>query len=224
MRRIFAALTTVLSLAAMAAHADSGKIHVCRAAGSTSTAKSVDIPAGSSFAVGDGAHHIVKTTEAAKLGAKCASIDASSGSDPESQPIKQGKTPITAQFTLPGITLEGTVSRTFKPTGAAAASAKTPASTTATSPAATAAPTAPAASAKTARKSSTTATPTTAPQPISPTTASTSGSSAGTAPTVADAAAPAGSTAKCKDGTYSKSQHHSGTCSHHGGVAAWLTQ
>jgi hypothetical protein len=34
---------------------------------------------------------------------------------------------------------------------------------------------------------------------------------------------PTGATAKCKDGTYSKSQHHSGTCSRHGGVAEWLT-
>jgi len=34
---------------------------------------------------------------------------------------------------------------------------------------------------------------------------------------------PTGATAKCKDGTYSKSHHHSGTCSHHGGVAEWLT-
>jgi hypothetical protein len=34
---------------------------------------------------------------------------------------------------------------------------------------------------------------------------------------------PTGATAKCKDGTYSKSQHHSGTCSGHGGVAEWLT-
>jgi outer membrane murein-binding lipoprotein Lpp len=29
-------------------------------------------------------------------------------------------------------------------------------------------------------------------------------------------------TARCNDGTYSFSQHHSGTCSWHGGVAAWL--
>ncbi len=36
------------------------------------------------------------------------------------------------------------------------------------------------------------------------------------------AAPPAGATALCKDGTYSFSQHHSGTCSHHGGVARWL--
>lgn len=35
-------------------------------------------------------------------------------------------------------------------------------------------------------------------------------------------APPTGATAKCRDGTYSFSQHHSGTCSHHGGVAGWL--
>lgn len=34
--------------------------------------------------------------------------------------------------------------------------------------------------------------------------------------------APAGATAKCKDGTYSMSKTHSGSCSHHGGVATWL--
>ncbi len=34
--------------------------------------------------------------------------------------------------------------------------------------------------------------------------------------------APPGATARCNDGTYSFSQHRSGTCSHHGGVAAWL--
>ena len=39
----------------------------------------------------------------------------------------------------------------------------------------------------------------------------------------AAAAAPPGATALCKDGTYSYSKHHSGTCSHHGGVAKWLT-
>jgi hypothetical protein len=35
---------------------------------------------------------------------------------------------------------------------------------------------------------------------------------------------PAGATAQCADGTYSYSQHRSGTCSHHGGVSRWLTQ
>ena len=34
--------------------------------------------------------------------------------------------------------------------------------------------------------------------------------------------APDGASAKCRDGTFSFSQHHRGTCSHHGGVAAWL--
>lgn len=33
---------------------------------------------------------------------------------------------------------------------------------------------------------------------------------------------PVGATARCGDGTYSFSQHRSGTCSHHGGVAQWL--
>lgn len=36
------------------------------------------------------------------------------------------------------------------------------------------------------------------------------------------ASAPAGATALCGDGTYSFSQSHSGTCSHHSGVAEWL--
>jgi hypothetical protein len=34
--------------------------------------------------------------------------------------------------------------------------------------------------------------------------------------------APAGATAKCRDGSWSSSQHRSGTCSHHGGVDEWL--
>jgi hypothetical protein len=33
---------------------------------------------------------------------------------------------------------------------------------------------------------------------------------------------PAGATAQCNDGTYSYSQHRSGTCSRHGGVGRWL--
>jgi hypothetical protein len=39
---------------------------------------------------------------------------------------------------------------------------------------------------------------------------------------VAAASAPSGASAKCKDGTYSFSQHRSGTCSGHSGVAQWL--
>ncbi|GGD97361.1 DUF3761 domain-containing protein [Caballeronia grimmiae] len=32
---------------------------------------------------------------------------------------------------------------------------------------------------------------------------------------------PERASAQCRDGTYSFSRHHSGTCSRHGGVAAW---
>jgi uncharacterized protein DUF3761 len=35
-------------------------------------------------------------------------------------------------------------------------------------------------------------------------------------------AVPVGATAKCRDGDYSFSEHHSGTCSGHGGVGQWL--
>lgn len=34
--------------------------------------------------------------------------------------------------------------------------------------------------------------------------------------------APTGATAQCRDGSYSFSQNHRGTCSHHGGVERWL--
>ena len=34
--------------------------------------------------------------------------------------------------------------------------------------------------------------------------------------------APQGASAQCRDGTYSFSQHHRGTCSYHGGVSRWL--
>jgi len=34
-------------------------------------------------------------------------------------------------------------------------------------------------------------------------------------------APPKRATAQCQDGSYSFSQHASGTCSHHGGVASW---
>jgi hypothetical protein len=36
------------------------------------------------------------------------------------------------------------------------------------------------------------------------------------------ASVPAGASARCNDGTYSFSQHRSGTCSGHGGVSTWL--
>ena len=37
-----------------------------------------------------------------------------------------------------------------------------------------------------------------------------------------DGSIPSDATAQCNDGTYSFSQHRSGTCSYHGGVAQWL--
>ncbi len=37
-----------------------------------------------------------------------------------------------------------------------------------------------------------------------------------------DGAQPANATAMCRDGSYSFSRHHQGTCSHHGGVVHWL--
>jgi hypothetical protein len=58
-------------------------------------------------------------------------------------------------------------------------------------------------------------------KPAAASTAAPAGSAAPTA--TAGNTDPTGATAKCKDGTYSKSQHHSGTCSSHGGVAEWLT-
>jgi hypothetical protein len=51
---------------------------------------------------------------------------------------------------------------------------------------------------------------------------STGTASAPAATPPASSVPPAGATAKCKDGTYSKSTHHSGTCSKHGGVDQWL--
>jgi len=35
-------------------------------------------------------------------------------------------------------------------------------------------------------------------------------------------APPQGATAVCRDGTYSYSEHHAGTCSRHGGVQGWV--
>lgn len=39
----------------------------------------------------------------------------------------------------------------------------------------------------------------------------------------ADGQPPAGASAQCRDGSYSFSRHRQGTCSHHGGVARWIT-
>jgi uncharacterized protein DUF3761 len=34
----------------------------------------------------------------------------------------------------------------------------------------------------------------------------------------------AGASAQCRDGTYSHSQHRSGTCADHGGVSRWINR
>ena len=92
--------------------------------------------------------------------------------------------------------------------GAAAAPASTESASPAATPAPNAAPASKAAPAATA-----------APKAAAP---------AGTAAPKAAASTgntdPTGATAKCKDGTYSKSKHHEGSCSHHGGVAEFLTK
>ncbi|MCH6469215.1 DUF3761 domain-containing protein [Sinomonas terrae] len=63
-----------------------------------------------------------------------------------------------------------------------------------------------------------------APAPVAPAPASVAPAPAPVAPAPvapAPAPAPAGATAECKDGSLSYSATHSGTCSHHGGVAVW---
>ena len=72
--------------------------------------------------------------------------------------------------------------------------------------------------------------PAAAPAAAAPTTAATASTTAAKTSTATKSAPattagntdPTGASAKCKDGTYSKSQHRSGTCSSHGGVAEWL--
>jgi hypothetical protein len=56
-----------------------------------------------------------------------------------------------------------------------------------------------------------------------PATAAAPAKTAAPAAPAADGAAPAGATAKCKDGTYSKAKSHKGACSKHGGVDSFLT-
>jgi len=81
-----------------------------------------------------------------------------------------------------------------------------------------------AAAASTAAPASTeSASPAAAPAPASSAAAS-KAAPAGKAAATTGNTDPTGATAKCKDGTYSKSKHHKGSCSHHGGVAEFLTQ
>jgi hypothetical protein len=83
---------------------------------------------------------------------------------------------------------------------------------------------APAAAPATAASPAPAAAPAAAARAAAPAAAAKSSTASTSAPTAtASNTDPTGATAKCKDGTYSKSQHHTGTCSHHGGVAEWLT-
>jgi Protein of unknown function (DUF3761) len=82
-----------------------------------------------------------------------------------------------------------------------------------------------------AGKSATSAAPATTESASPAATPAPSAAAAQTAPAGKSAATattgntdPTGATAKCKDGTYSKSKHHTGSCSHHGGVAEFLTK
>jgi Protein of unknown function (DUF3761) len=78
--------------------------------------------------------------------------------------------------------------------------------------------------AKTATPAAAPVAKTAAPAAAAPAAAKTSTATKSAPTTTASNTDPTGATAKCKDGTYSKSQHHSGTCSSHGGVDSWITQ
>ena len=61
--------------------------------------------------------------------------------------------------------------------------------------------------------------PAAAPAPVTRAAPATAAVRGGDKPT--NPGGPNGATAQCKDGTYSKSTHHSGTCAGHKGVATW---
>lgn len=95
-------------------------------------------------------------------------------------------------------------------------------SATKTSPtSATPTPTTPTAPTTTQVVTTTTSSPAPAPLPVTATPTTTVAVTT-TTPAPAASGPPAGATAVCRDGTYSYSQHRSGTCSSHGGVATWL--
>jgi hypothetical protein len=58
--------------------------------------------------------------------------------------------------------------------------------------------------------------------PAKPMATSTKPMAPGSTMGAASGPAPAGATGQCKDGTYTMSKTHSGSCSHHGGVAKWF--
>jgi competence protein ComEC len=64
--------------------------------------------------------------------------------------------------------------------------------------------------------------PTTPIHQASPVPSSEGSTTPNSSPAAGPDIAPRGATAQCRDGTFSYSTHHSGTCSHHHGVAQWL--
>ncbi|HBC7422447.1 TPA: DUF3761 domain-containing protein [Serratia marcescens] len=60
------------------------------------------------------------------------------------------------------------------------------------------------------------------PSRQSPSSQTTPPPSRSSAPQSSQTVAPEGATARCKDGSFSHSQHHRGACSRHGGVDGWL--
>lgn len=60
------------------------------------------------------------------------------------------------------------------------------------------------------------------PSRRSPSSQTTPPPSRSSAPQSSQTVAPEGATARCKDGSFSHSQHHRGACSRHGGVDGWL--
>ena len=138
----------------------------------------------------------------------------------------------TGALTLIGAVGGGTPSSTGQPT---AQVATTPSPTIAGSPTPAFVVATPVAPSPTPTPPPPTVAPTPVPTPVRPTPVPTrvptpvaaapvSGLGANAASRSSDpdaAAAAAGASAVCADGTYSFSQHRSGTCSHHGGVHWW---
>jgi hypothetical protein len=125
---------------------------------------------------------------------------------------------------------KGTTYKDFSKACMSKGATTTVASTTTTT--APAAPPAKKPSAMTAKKTTTTTTsaPTPAaapaapaPAPVATKTTKTKTTKTTTKSAKAEDADPTGATANCKDGTYSHSKQHSGSCAGHGGVAKFLS-
>lgn len=162
-------------------------------------------PAGATFKCKDGTYSTAATARGAcsrhggvaqTLGAAAATPAAPTAAAPATRARAAAAAPAGATFKCK----DGTFSTAQTPRGACSRHGGVASAIGAASAAAPAAPAAPAA----------------APQPAPPS------APARAARPATPANAPANATALCKDGTYSTSQHRSGTCSRHGGVDRWL--